>query len=361
MAHVCGLRETGAVLCWGYIRDGQADAPAGRFSALSAGEYHSCGLRETGEIECWGRKGQSRKDAPAGRFSALSAGWRHTCGLRETGAVECWGYNDNGQTDVPAGTSVHEATNEPPQCDDIADVGPLSPGEAGGHIRLSDYCRDPENEPLRYEPTSSDSGIATTFISGDSLIVAAARTGGTATITLTATDPGGLTARTSFRVTVRAPDPDPPDITISCPAYAETGRSFSCTVRNRGGAVTTWDWSASGGTAGGRSETYSATFTSFGRHIVQLTASNAGGSDSATRSVEVVAWPPSSQYSRCGSDAIKVYWFDRANFRKHHVDMTGEEATRILGASWWAKIGHLSQPACDSWPTGGPVTAESYR
>ena len=360
--HSCGLRESGAVECWGWNSYGQTNAPAGRFSAVSAGGLYSCGLRETGAVECWGDNRNGQTDAPAGNFSALSAGVWHTCGLRETGAVECWGQNEHGQTDAPdiATTAIVNA-NEPPRCDRIADVGPLSPGEAGGRIRLSDYCRDPENEPLRYEPTSSDSGIATTFISGDSLIVAAARTGGTATITLTATDPGGLTARTSFRVTVRAPDPDPPDITISCPAYAETGRSFSCTVRNRGGAATSWNWSASGGTAGGRSETYSATFTSFGRHIVRLTASNAGGSDSDSTTVRLVAGPPSSQYSRCGTDAIKVYWFDRANFRKHHVDMTGEEATRILGASWWAKIGHLSQPACDSWPTGGPRTAEDYR
>ena len=360
--YTCGLRETGAVECWGNNGAPKTDAPAGRFSAVSAGGLHSCGLRETGAVECWGVNDNGQTDAPLGRFSAVSAGVRNTCGLRETSAVECWGDNHFGQTDVPgAATTATVSANEPPRCNRIADVGPLSPGEAGGRIRLSDYCRDPENEPLRYEPTSSDSGIATTFISGDSLIVAAARTGGTATITLTATDPGGLTARTSFRVTVRAPDPDPPDITISCPAYAETGRSFSCTVRNRGGVATSWDWSASGGTAGGRSETYSATFTSFGRHIVRLTASNAGGSDSDSTTVRLVAAPPHSRYSRCGTDVIKVYWFDRANFRKHHVDMTGEEATRILGAAWWATIGHLSLPACDSWPTGGPLTAENYR
>lgn len=94
---------------------------------------------------------------------------------------------------------------------------------------------------------------------------------------------------------------------------------------------------------------------------MRLTASNAGGSDSDSATVRLVATPPHSQYGRCGSDTIKVYWFDRRNFRKHHVNLTGEEATRILGASWWATIGHLSQPACDSWPTGLPVTAENYR
>ena len=77
--------------------------------------------------------------------------------------------------------------------------------------------------------------------------------------------------------------------------------------------------------------------------------------------MQLVAVSPSSPYSRCGSDRIRVYWFDRDNFRKHHVNLTGDEATRILGPRWWATIGHLTQPACDSWPTGLPLTAANYR
>ena len=363
--HTCGLRENEEIECWGDRNNsGVLDAPAGSFSALSvsAWGWHACGLRETGEMECWGMNEYGQTDAPGGAFSAVSAGYLHTCGLRETGEIVCWGWNKYGQTAAPgAAATATVNVNEPPQCDDIANVGPLSSGAASKRIRLSDYCRDPENESLRYEATSSDEGIATASIGGGSLIVAAARTVGTATITLTASDPDGLSAQTSFRVTVRERTPKPPEIRITCPAYAEAGRSFSCTVRNRGGAATGWDWSASGGAVGGRDETYSVWISSFGPHIVRLTASNAGGIDSDSTTVRLVATPPHSQYGRCGSDTIKVYWFDRTNFRKHHVNLTGEEATRILGPSWWATIGHLSQPACDSWPTGAPVTAENYR
>ena len=70
----------------------------------------------------------------------------------------------------------------------------------------------------------------------------------------------------------------------------------------------------------------------------------------------VVLTPPSSQYARCGSDANKVYWFDRSNYQKRHIDITGEQATAIFGLAWWDTIGHMSQSACDSWPTGNRLT-----
>ena len=127
--NACGLRDTGAIECWGSNWYGEADAPAGRFSAVGVSGSLTCGLRDTGAIECWGagpsnpltdrftalsaRDGficglrdtgaiECDRAAPAGRFSAVSAGVFHACGLRENGAIECWGYNDEGQTDAPA-------------------------------------------------------------------------------------------------------------------------------------------------------------------------------------------------------------------------------------------------------------------
>ena len=70
----------------------------------------------------------------------------------------------------------------------------------------------------------------------------------------------------------------------------------------------------------------------------------------------VVLTAPSSGYARCGSDEIKVYWFDRTNYQKRHIDITGEQATAIFGMPWWQTIGHMSQSACDSWPTGPALT-----
>ena len=106
---------------------------------------------------------------------------------------------------------------------------------------------------------------------------------------------------------------------------------------------------------------YSPSFRSYGRQLVLLEVSNDGGSDDDHIYVDVLATPPFPAYARCGNDNIKVYLFDRTNDRKHHLDMTGDEATSLFGRSWWNTIGHMAQRACDSWPTGTARTAADFR
>ena len=106
--HTCAIRvRSGAIECWGRNDVGQLDdIPAGSFSAVSAGYGHSCAIRTNGEIECWGSNTTSRQDpntgedvsfhtgqatAPAGSFSAVSAAYSHSCAIRPDGAIECWG------------------------------------------------------------------------------------------------------------------------------------------------------------------------------------------------------------------------------------------------------------------------------
>ena len=106
-SHTCAIRAgSGAIECWGSKRDGRSSPPTGRFSAVATGRRHGCGLRESGAIECWGWISRAT-DAPAGRFSAVSAGrdTDYTCAIRAgTGAIVCWGRNyERGRTDAPAG------------------------------------------------------------------------------------------------------------------------------------------------------------------------------------------------------------------------------------------------------------------
>ena len=100
--YTCGLLESGAVECWGNRDLGQAKAPDGRFTQISAGDDRSCGMRESGEVECWDLEDGHVNGIkePEGRFTQVSTGRHSACGLRESGAVECWGLGDilNGVT-----------------------------------------------------------------------------------------------------------------------------------------------------------------------------------------------------------------------------------------------------------------------
>ena len=70
------------------------------------------------------------------------------------------------------------------------------------------YFRDPDGDELRYGVTSSDAARVAVSASG-SVVTVRGMAGGTATVTVTATDPGGSAAEQNFVVTVpnRAPEP----------------------------------------------------------------------------------------------------------------------------------------------------------
>ena len=115
--HSCAIRASdGAIECWGNnehyayddtgevqrIETGQTDAPDGSFRAVSAGRWHTCGLRESGAIDCWGASGSGQTDAPDGSYAALSAGTLHNCAIRERdSAIVCWGDDEHGQATSP--------------------------------------------------------------------------------------------------------------------------------------------------------------------------------------------------------------------------------------------------------------------
>ena len=67
---------------------------------------------------------------------------------------------------------------------------------------------DPDGDALRYEATTSNAGVAAATVSGSNLTVSGVAPG-TATIAVTARDPGGLIATQSFSVTVKRPNQAP--------------------------------------------------------------------------------------------------------------------------------------------------------
>ncbi len=68
-------------------------------------------------------------------------------------------------------------------------------------VDASEYFTDPDGDALQYTAASSDDEVATSSVSG-SMIAIAALAKGTAALTVTATDPEGLSAQQSFEATV---------------------------------------------------------------------------------------------------------------------------------------------------------------
>jgi len=95
--------------------------------------------------------------------------------------------------------------NRPPAATDPIPAQTLHKRETAA-LDLSRHFNDPDGDALQVEIASSDSQVATAAASGTTLTVRAGVTG-EATLTVTVIDPGGLSARQSFAVTVlnRAP------------------------------------------------------------------------------------------------------------------------------------------------------------
>lgn len=87
-------------------------------------------------------------------------------------------------------------------------------------VDVSPFFDDPDGEVLSYSAASSNRGVATAAIAGATVTLTGVAVG-TASITVTATDPGGLTAQQRFSVTVRAANAAPevvsaiPDLSLT--------------------------------------------------------------------------------------------------------------------------------------------------
>ena len=68
-------------------------------------------------------------------------------------------------------------------------------------VDLAEYFSDPDGDVLTYTATTSDPEVATASVSGSAVMVSGVSPG-TDTVTVTATDPGGLSAVQAFTVTV---------------------------------------------------------------------------------------------------------------------------------------------------------------
>ena len=246
-------------------------------------------------------------------------------------------------------------------------------------IDLDDYCRHPvPRRSLTYSNASSDNTqCARVSLSGSTLTITPGSTVCATDITFTATG-SGLNSRTFsdwFEVIVNPGNTRQgggnggnggnggtqntrPSVSISCPSTARLGQDVTCTSSVSGGGPYTYSW-----TGGVTSSSASYTITAPGRPRISLTVSNSAGSgsDSTTIRVETPPIPPSLEdLARCGSDSVRVYFFNQARWTKHHLDMGWNEAVTTWarrGKTWSESIiDRLSQSQCDQWPTGARYT-----
>ena len=115
----------------------------------------------------------------------------------------------------------------------------LTVGGESAVVDVAPFFTDPDGDDLTYDASSSNDRIATATVAGRDVTVAPVAEG-TATITVTASDPGGLKAEQTFDATVSTEEAA--DLVVESPAVDDAAPNpggsitFSATVRNRGDA-----------------------------------------------------------------------------------------------------------------------------
>ena len=105
------------------------------------------------------------------------------------------------------------ASNRSPVGDREIPAVRVQVGRSEFSFTASRYMRDPDGDTLEYTVVSADPSVAAATVSEDRVTVRPVASGRTR-LTLKATDPGELSAESSFTVTVRAPSPGAFDIDL---------------------------------------------------------------------------------------------------------------------------------------------------
>jgi alpha-tubulin suppressor-like RCC1 family protein len=145
--HVCAVRTSGAVTCWGSNRFGQlgvsevsynditrfsasplrVDALSG-VTAVAAGADHTCALQADGTISCWGininagqlgdSSGLTHRGVPGPiaedrNYASLAAGFATTCAVSAASGSYCWGSNFYGAVGIGSRDTLIYQTPRP--------------------------------------------------------------------------------------------------------------------------------------------------------------------------------------------------------------------------------------------------------
>ena len=295
--------------------------------------------------------------------SSSSSSYRTSFSTAGTKTVSLTARNDGGSDSDSASVIVRVT----PVCTVAPDILTDTNGQSRTY-NLDSYCRP---GPFRYSARSDDTSVATVAVSGSTLTITI-RGVGVANVRFIGTTSDGRSASSEFEVAVnQAPNgeiipntsPQSQKVVVGA-SYARTfgfnsyfhdpdGDEMEHTVASNSRSVRV-SKSGSNFVIEGRSH---------GSATITLTADDGRGSSARTSfTVSALAYP-SSGFARCGSDAIRVYYFAASEWplRKYHLDITGDEATTIFGSSWWSTIGSLSGSECRDWSTGFAYDAAAAR
>jgi len=310
------LKSDGTVWAWGFNYHGvlgngtvtdslvpaQVPGMTG-VTAIAAGNYHMLAVKSDGTVWAWGQNtqlqlgdGSSVNRSTPGRVNGLAgvvgvaAGSRHSLALKSNGTVWAWGNNSGGGlgdgTASPSSTPVEVSglasvvevagggfhsmaiqssspfPNTPPYIGAIADRN-ININTNTGSITFN--VGDAETAPasLTLSGTSSNTTLVPNgnILLGGSgltrsvLVTPAAGQSGAATISVTATDGGGLTTTETFVLTVVAPAIY--GVPIAC-GYNAVGQLGDNTVIDRHSPVTVVGATSAISLAGGGSHSVEA-------------------------------------------------------------------------------------------------------
>ncbi len=239
-------------------------------------------------------------------------------------------------------------------------------GDAAATFNLNDYFSDPEGATLAYVARSNRSGVAAASVTGSTLSITP-KAAGSAAITLTATDPGGLSAAQHVAVEVSAaPKPPPPpaeplSAAITGPSQIVSGTSH------------TWRSTVTGGRPSYSYSWYVATRCTNLDHLrardepCALQWSGAGSGASLTRAITTTGAyahirlvvsdsdsPGSSAEDRHSVEVKQPNNAPLANGSVASRTLTlGSSATRLNVSSWFTdKDGDQLRYAVSSSPSG---------
>jgi Regulator of chromosome condensation (RCC1) repeat len=111
-----------------------AGVPKNPLLSISTAAEHVCGVRQDGVAVCWGYNGYGQCGNPFADSSIavpveklpnvaqISAGYLYTCATLRSGEIACWGYNGNGQLGNGSTTGSNAPTFVPGITDAVSVV-----------------------------------------------------------------------------------------------------------------------------------------------------------------------------------------------------------------------------------------------